>query len=506
MSIDAGRERTDEEQRSRRRVVRLTPGAKPGQAGELLVSSPSQESADQSKSRERNESSGPKEGTKEGGRGVSLFPVWLRRLRGYGLALLFVGAAVTLRGAFPNSLSPTPFLVFYLALVGAAAFGGLGPGLLATVASWLCMELLFDFTPGHLGVNAPMSTARLLVFLAGGLVVSVVGERMRRTRIHERRQAEELAAANAALGESERRLSLAQQIAHVGTFDWDIRTGVNLWTPELEAMYGLPPGGFAKTQAAWEQLVHPQDRAEALHLVARAFETGEPTEGEWRVVWPDGSVHWLAGRWQVFKDESGKPLRMTGVNIDITERKRAEEALTASERKYRSLVQNIPDVTWTTDREGRTVFISSNVKGVYGYTAEEIYAGGDTWLGNIHPDDRARVERAFHELLTQKKRYDIEYRIRRKDGTWIWLHDRSVSSYEQEGQWYADGVFSDVTERKRMEEETPAAHGAPGGIGRGANARGAGVRAEVSLAGGERPGYHSAVGSGASSSLREPGL
>jgi PAS domain S-box-containing protein len=130
-----------------------------------------------------------------------------------------------------------------------------------------------------------------------------------------------------------------------------------------------------------------------------------------------------------------------------------EEVLAASERKYRSLVENIPDVTWTTDREGRTVFISSNVKGVYGYTAEEIYAGGDTWLGNIHPDDRARVERAFDERLTQKKRYDIEYRIRRKDGTWIWLHDRSVSTYEKEGQWYADGVFSDITERKRMEEE-----------------------------------------------------
>jgi PAS domain S-box-containing protein len=138
---------------------------------------------------------------------------------------------------------------------------------------------------------------------------------------------------------------------------------------------------------------------------------------------------------------------------DITKRKRAEEALAASERKYRSLVQNIPDVTWTTDREGRTLFISPNVRDVYGSSAEEICAGGDTWLRNVHPDDRLRVERAFDELFTQKKRYDVEYRIRRKDGAWIWLHDRSVLSYEKEGQWYADGVFSEITERKRLEEE-----------------------------------------------------
>jgi PAS domain S-box-containing protein len=138
---------------------------------------------------------------------------------------------------------------------------------------------------------------------------------------------------------------------------------------------------------------------------------------------------------------------------DITERKRAEKALVASERKYRSLVQNIPDVTWTTDQEGRTLFISSNVLNVYGYSAEEIYGGADTWLRNVHPDDRPRIESAFNALFTGEAPYDVEYRIRRKDGTWIWLHDRSVSSYERDGQWYADGIFSDITEHKRMEEE-----------------------------------------------------
>jgi PAS domain S-box-containing protein len=138
--------------------------------------------------------------------------------------------------------------------------------------------------------------------------------------ITERKLAEE------ALRASEEWLRLAQQAARIGTFDWNIRTGVNTWTPELQAMYGLPPGGFGGTQTAFENLVHPDDRAGAIKLVDAAMKSGQPTKGEWRVVWADGSVHWLAGRWQVFKDASGEPSKMIGVNIDVTERKLADEA------------------------------------------------------------------------------------------------------------------------------------------------------------------------------------
>ena len=133
--------------------------------------------------------------------------------------------------------------------------------------------------------------------------------------------------ADEALRASEERLRLAQQAARIGTFERDIRTGVNTWTPELESMYGLSPGSFGGTQTAFENLVHRDDRAGVVELVDGALKTGEPTSGEWRVVWPDGSVHWIAGRWQVFMNDSGEPSRMIGINIEITERKLAEEAL-----------------------------------------------------------------------------------------------------------------------------------------------------------------------------------
>jgi len=145
--------------------------------------------------------------------------------------------------------------------------------------------------------------------------------------VTERKMAEE------ALRTSEERRRLGQWAAHVGTFDLDIRTEVDIWTPETEALYGLPPGGFGGTLAAFENLIHPDDRQTVIGLARETMRTGQSTEGEWRTIWPDGSVHWIAGRGQVLRDEFGEPSRMVGVNIDITERKRAEEALSGMTRK-----------------------------------------------------------------------------------------------------------------------------------------------------------------------------
>jgi PAS domain S-box-containing protein len=133
--------------------------------------------------------------------------------------------------------------------------------------------------------------------------------------------------AEAALRASEERLRLAQWAAHVGTFDLDLRTGVDIWTSETEALYGLPTGGFAGTLAAFESLIHPDDRERIISLTREMIRTRQPTEAEWRVVWPDGSVHWIAGRAQVLMGEAGEPARMLGVNMDVTDRKQAEEAL-----------------------------------------------------------------------------------------------------------------------------------------------------------------------------------
>lgn len=136
-------------------------------------------------------------------------------------------------------------------------------------------------------------------------------------------------------------------------------------------------------------------------------------------------------------------------------RTRAEAALRASEEKYHSLIEHIPDAVWSADRCGKLAFISRcafETCRICGYTSEEIQdAGGHPHFSIIHPDDAGRVGEAYAALFEQGRRYDIEYRIQTRQGRWRWIRDRAVATYEKDGVWYADGLFSDITARKEAE-------------------------------------------------------
>ena len=140
----------------------------------------------------------------------------------------------------------------------------------------------------------------------------------------QRRHIAEDETAEERLRQSEARLRLAQEVAGVGTFEWDIRNNVNRWSPEIERLYGIPEGSFGGTYEDWAALVHPDDLAEAERSVQEALETGH-FETEWRVLRPDGEVVWVLARAVVEIDAEGKPLRMIGANFDISARVRAEE-------------------------------------------------------------------------------------------------------------------------------------------------------------------------------------
>ena len=139
---------------------------------------------------------------------------------------------------------------------------------------------------------------------------------------------------------------------------------------------------------------------------------------------------------------------------DMTERKRAVDALRSSEEKFRKILVSVADVAWTCDRNGRTRYISPKVQTILGYTKEEITAAGSTLrLGLIHPGDFGRVKKSYLALFDRKAAFDEEYRIRGKDGRWIWIHDHATDTHDEDGVLYADGAFSDISARKKGEAE-----------------------------------------------------
>ncbi|MCP4633528.1 MAG: PAS domain S-box protein [candidate division Zixibacteria bacterium] len=297
----------------------------------------------------------------------------------------------------------------------------------------------------------------------------------------------------AALRESEERLELALEGAQLGTWDWNMQTGKVIFNKRWCEILGYSLSEIEPHVRAWEKLIHPDDTSQIMEILNKNLAGETPFyECEQRLLTKSGEYKWVQALGKVVEwDEDGKALRHVGTEQDINDRKQAEEELNnyrsnledmvekrttelsnaneslnseieghkqtekklrTSKEKYRTLITNIPNVVWTSDENGHTSFISPNIEDVYGYTAEEIYEDGKTlWYGRIHPDDIDNVKSDYENLLNNNQQYDIEYRIQRKDGQWIWIHDRAIKTHDNEGIVRVDGVFADITNRKQTE-------------------------------------------------------
>ena len=264
---------------------------------------------------------------------------------------------------------------------------------------------------------------------------------------------EQVQARTAELQRSEEWLRLAHQAAHIGAFEWNIQTGVNTWTRELEAMYGLPPGGFGGTQADFENLVHPDDRGRVIELDNWALKTGQPTTGEWRVVWADGSIHWIAGRWQVFMNESGKPSRMVGINIDISDRKLAEQELSKANERLRLAIESSSIGGWDYNlKTGKKVWFGET-HAQLGLASDEAPGSFEESWNRIHQDDREHLQYALREAKDKHKQFTEEFRVVWRDGTTRWLRSRGRFFYAANGEpERLVGLSVDITQSKQAEQ------------------------------------------------------
>ncbi|HUG93180.1 MAG TPA: PAS domain S-box protein [Planctomycetaceae bacterium] len=136
-----------------------------------------------------------------------------------------------------------------------------------------------------------------------------------------------------ALRDSEERLRLALLAGGMGTWEWNVSTGAVVWSPGLETIHGLPPGGFSGSFEAFQHDIHPEDRERVLASIRETVATGREHHIEYRIVRPDGEQRWVEGCGRLFRDASGQPQRMVGVCSDITARKAAEQELREADRR-----------------------------------------------------------------------------------------------------------------------------------------------------------------------------
>ncbi len=172
--------------------------------------------------------------------------------------------------------------------------------------------------------------------------------------------------ANAALSESEQRLLMAQEGAHVGVWEWDMFTNKTYWSPECERLYGVAPGGL-RNNKEWRALVHPDD----LPLIDAQWEKniarGEAFEVEYRLRRPSGEIRWLVTKGRAQFDATCKPIRLSGINLDITERKKNEEQL----RKLSLAVEQSPENIAITDLDANIEYVNESFVRNTGYSREE---------------------------------------------------------------------------------------------------------------------------------------
>jgi len=449
MRTDAGRGTVDEGRRRRGTIERLTPAAKPVQAGPESVQNPSPEPVDRSPRIRSSIPWGPTAKIEEARRGGPALPAWLGRLGYYGLALFLVGVAALLYRALRDVPSPTPFLVFYLAWVGAAAFGGLGPGLLATLASWLCVDLFFDPTPWHVSFHDPGSVGRLMVLLAGGLAVSVVGETMRRSRIRERRQGRELAAANAALRASEEKYRFLVENSTDVTGTIDLQGKWTFVSANVERVTGYRADEF-RGVTVWDFLA-PECHDLAKENLRRCLRGENVPPYELLAVGKDGrhipfEVHTVS-----IIDDGGNIVGVQGVSRDITERQRAEAALRESEQRYRGIVEDQTELICLFEGDETITFVNDAYCRYFGKKREELV--GHKFLPLIAEADQEAVKAQIAALSRENPFVTLEERVRRPDGSIAWQEWKNRAVFDVQGHLTGyQAVGRDITERQRAEE------------------------------------------------------
>jgi PAS domain S-box-containing protein len=372
----------------------------------------------------------------------------------YGKAAAVTALAVLARWGLERLLGRVPmYITFYPAVVFSAIFWGTGPGILATAMSMAAADLCFMEPIGSLGIAKTADAVGLGLFGAMGLAINVLGGRIRVAVRTQMRRAEAVAAELRKVSEQRR---LAMETAELGAWDYRFDTGDVFWDDRCREVWGVAQGDRIDYAEAIAR-IHPDDRAAVDEAVRQALAgvDGGRYHREFRVVWPDGSLHWLASHGRVIIEAGGEPgraVRLVGANREITDQKRAEQVLQESEERFRLLFQQAAVGIKRLDLEERILEVNDKFCEILGYSREELLPLA--LKDYTHPEDLPRERAEIARLLAREiPAYSIEKRCLRKDGREIWVRVTSSlpSGRDRPVEWWIS-VVEDITHDKQSEE------------------------------------------------------
>jgi PAS domain S-box-containing protein len=266
------------------------------------------------------------------------------------------------------------------------------------------------------------------------------------TDITERKRAEE------ALKESEELFRLAAASVTDVVYEWNLKNDIT-WYGDVDRLMGYPPGGFPRTMDAWAPLLHPDDVAPTMAAIQAQLTGDTPYSVEYRSQAWDGNWRWWNARGMVLRDERGEPRRWLGAVSDITERKHADQALHASERRFRQLAEALPQLIWECRGEdGMCDYLSPQWVAYTGIPEEEQL--GFRWLEQLHQDDRAPTVEAWNAAASAGSVFAVDFRIRRHDGVFRWFATRALPLRDDDGhiiRWF--GSNTDIDDLKEAQEQ-----------------------------------------------------
>jgi PAS domain S-box-containing protein len=259
-----------------------------------------------------------------------------------------------------------------------------------------------------------------------------------------------------ALREREAELARVQQIGKIGGVEVDLRQGFlsRRRSPEYLAIHGLSDDSADDSHEDWIRRIHPDDRESAQQKFLSAIEGPDYRyAAEYRIVRPsDGQVRWIAVESRIERDHDGRPLRLVGVHIDVTDRMLAQETLRESEERFRLIADSAPVPIWESKLNGQRAFVNQAYLDFLGASYEEALVFD--WRKILHPEDLPRILKEQIAGEASRKPFALEARYRRADGPWRWIRSESQPRWDATGQHIGFiGVAHDITAAKQAENE-----------------------------------------------------